>query len=508
MFPYNLLEMNKFLITIGVASVLAFSSCKSDYLETSPTDKVDTDVVFESVENANTALSGIYRFMFQRTDITTVNAQNKPGVGGIMLAMDFMGEDLGINNLTWFTSTGEGTWVGHRSDNNAITLYVYRTFYKIIGNANLILSRIDAVSGSEEEKNRIKSEALTLRAYAYSYLVQLYAKRYDATAKPNAQPGIPLVLAYKDTSKPRASVEAVYEAIIADLDAAMALNISKRTNKSQASVDVAKALRARIALTMQDYPNAIKYAKEFIEAGKFPLMNQEAYQKGFNDATVMPEVIWAMMPTADQGDTFGSWFAQIAYDANSSFQRANPKFINSALYATISATDVRKKMWEPKATAETFPLPTSSFARVNYMSRKFAVKAEGGTLGDVTLIRTSELYLILAEAYASSGEDALAKATLLELNKMRDDNAVLSSNAAADLLHEIIDNRRVELWGEGFRFLDLKRLNQALNRKAVPNYVSGSVNDWMEVPAGDDAWQYMIPRKEMEANPNIGSQNP
>lgn len=498
--------MNKIYLTSGLIALLAFSSCKKDYLNTAPTDKVDMSKVFTTTENANTALSGIYRYMFERTTEVSSNQQNKPGVGGILLSMDFMGEDLGISSSNWFTSS-EGSWIGHRTDNNIVTLYVYRTFYKIIGNANFIIDNIDNAEGTEAEKMRIKAEALTLRAYAYSFLVQLYAKRYDANAKPNSQLGIPLLLKSSDSAKPRETVENVYAAIIHDLDEVIKLNVEVRGNKSQANVDVAIGLRARIALTMQDYANAIKYANMLISSGKYPLMDQATYQKGFNDATIMSEEIWASMPTADQGDTFGSYFAQIAYNANTSFMRANPKRINSTLYDKISATDVRKKMWEPTPTVDNFPLPASTFARQNYMSRKFAVKAAGGTLGDVPLLRSSEMYLILAEAYAKSNQEQLAQDALYDFAKVRDLSATKSNQTGQSLIDEILIHRRVELWGEGFRFLDLKRLNLALNRNEVPNYVSGSVNNLMEVPAGDDRWQYLIPRTEMESNPNIGEQN-
>ncbi|MGA9651671.1 MAG: RagB/SusD family nutrient uptake outer membrane protein, partial [Pedobacter sp.] len=66
----------------------------------------------------------------------------------------------------------------------------------------------------------------------------------------------------------------------------------------------------------------------------------------------------------------------------------------------------------------------------------------------------------------------------------------------------------VELWGEGFRYLDLKRLNLGLDRTAVPNYVATSVNNVMIIPAGDPRFLFLIPRDEINANPNIGAQNP
>lgn len=495
--------MKKRNLTIyGTALLLLLSGCSKDYLETTPTDKVSQEVVFSSIANANTALNGIYRFMFERTNVVDWNVQNKPGVGGIMLGLDFMGEDLGISAANWYTSTGEGNWVGGRTDNHKLTEYYYRTFYKIIGDANGILDQVDGLTGSDEDKNKLKAQALTLRAYAYSNLVQLYGKRYDKNTD-NSQLGVPLVLKFSDNALPRATVKEVYDAIIKDLDDVFALNIASRSNKSQINVQVAWGIRARVALTMQDYANAITYAKKVVDAKAFPLMSKDDYAKGFNDAT-LSEFMWASMPSTDQMDAFGSYFAQIAYNANTSFMRANPKRINSALYNKISATDVRKKMWEPAPTAANFPLPLASFVREPYMSRKFSVKAAGGALGDVPLMRSSEMYLILAEAYASSNQTALAQDILFEYAKVRDAEAVKSTNTGNALLEEIWVHRRTELWGEGFRFYDLKRLNKGLDRTVVPNYVQSSVGlSAMEIPAGDNRWQFLIPLAEINANKEV-----
>lgn len=487
------------LTILGTALLLLFSGCKKDYLETSPTDKVSKEEIFSSIANANTALNGIYRFMFERTQVVSWNVQNKPGVGGIMLGLDFMGEDLGISDANWFTSTGEGNWQGGRNDNHAVTEYYYRTFYKIIGDANFILGNVDPIPGTDLEKNTLKAQALTLRAYAYSNLVQLYAKRFDAKTA-NDQLGVPLVLNFEDGALPRSTVKEVYDAIIKDLEDAIALDITSRANKSQVNLHVAYGIRARVALTMQDYPNAIKYAKLIIDSGAFPLMNAENYQKGFNDATTLSEFIWASMPTQDQMDAFGSYFAQIAYNANTSFMRANPKRINSALYNLIPASDVRKKMWEPEPTAANFPLPLASFSRQPYMSRKFSIKTPGGALGDVPLMRSAEMHLILAEAYAGAGQTANAQDALYTFTKVRDPEAVKSTKTGTALLEEIWINRRTELWGEGFRFYDLKRLNQPLDRTKAPNFVSSSVNSLMEVKAGAPEWQFLFPLAEINAN--------
>lgn len=498
-----------FYSALVVVSFFTILGCKKDYLETKPTDRVDNAAIFTTTANASVALNGIYRYMFERTTTTTSNVQGKPGVTGILLGIDHMGEDLHQANATWFTSTGEGNYLAARTDNAGSNVYYYRTFFRMIGNTNYIIANIDQAEGTEAEKNRIKAEALTLRAYSYYYLVQFYGTRYNAAAKPNDQLAVPMPLLPTDSRMPRVSVETVYAQIVKDLDDAIALNVTTVPNKTHINVWVSKGVRARVALTMQDYPNAIKYAKEVIASNAYPLMNQADYQTGFNNLA-LSEYMWGTNPTTEQGDTFGSYYAQIAYNANTTYQRGTPKRINSALYNLMGVNDVRRKMWEPAPTAANFPLPTSAFVRVPYMSRKFSVKAVGDpSLGDFPWMRSAEMHLILAEAYArSGGQDSDAQAALFDLVKVRDLTAVISTNTGQNLIDEIMVNRRVELWGEGFRYLDLKRLNLPLDRTVVPNYTATSVNNVMQIPAGDNRFLFLIPRAEMDANPNIGPQNP
>ena len=55
---------------------------------------------------------------------------------------------------------------------------------------------------------------------------------------------------------------------------------------------------------------------------------------------------------------------------------------------------------------------------------------------------------------------------------------------------------------EGFRFNDLKRLNLPLDRTGA-NHNAGVLANLLEVPAGDNRWQWQIPLDEVNANPLI-----
>ncbi|MGB8191701.1 MAG: RagB/SusD family nutrient uptake outer membrane protein [Chitinophagaceae bacterium] len=489
----------KKVLFILLAGTTLLTSCKKEFLNTGPTGSVDDAAIFTTTTNASNVLNGVYRYLYSR-----YSDQNQPGQGGMMLNMDFMGEDLHQAASTWYTSAGSGTggWVSQKNDGSLWVSYPFRLYYRCIGNANALIDQIDAATGPDADKKRLKAEALTMRAWSYSYLVQIFGKRYVPGAN-NTQPGVSMPLSATDVKLPRSSVEEVYTQINKDLDDAIALfaTASAAPNKSHLSLNAARALKARVALTKGDYVNAALFAKQVIDAGTYALMSSAQYQEGFNSIAI-PEWIWGAFIQDDQGDTFGSYHAQISWDGNTTYIRSRPKRISSTLYNMITATDVRKKMWEPAPTAANFPLPLTTYIREPYMSRKFKTRALP-TIGDVPYIRSAEMYLILAEAYArTGGKEIDAKNALLTLAKSRDASYTLSTNTGQALIDEILVQRRVEFWGEGFRFYDLKRLNLPLDRTTVPNFVSASVGGVMQVPAGDNRWTFAIPITELQANPN------
>lgn len=498
--------MKKILIVISFVTLLA--GCKKSYLDVSPTGSVDDAAIFTTTGNAANVINGVYRYLYSR-----YSAQNQPGHGGVMLMLDFMGEDLHQAVANWYSpGNGTGGWVNHRNASYLYVEYPFRLYYRCIGNANGIIDNIDKATGPDADKNRLKGEALTMRAWSYFNLVQIYAKRYDASAVPNSQLGLSLPLSANDTKLPRATVEEVYTQINKDLSDAIAAFGSASSppagpqQKSHLSIRAAYAIWARVALTMQNYVKAAEYAKKVIDLGGHSLMTNAAYQAGFNDLS-NSEWIWGAYVQDDQGDTFGSYFGQISWDGNTTYVRGTPKRINSALYSMISSTDVRKKMWEPSPDATNFPLPASNYSRSPYMSRKFKVR-NLPTIGDVPYIRLAEMYLIMAEAYAkTSGKEVEARQALFTIASNRDPNYVLSTNSGQALIDEILFHRRVELWGEGFRFFDLKRLNLPLDRTVVPNYVPASAGGTMQIPAGSNLWEFVIPIAEIQANPNT-TQNP
>jgi hypothetical protein len=119
-------------------------------------------------------------------------------------------------------------------------------------------------------------------------------------------------------------------------------------------------------------------------------------------------------------------------------------------------------------------------------------------------MRAPEMVLIEAEAYAHLGDGAKAASVLKELMAERQP----SWNKATVTVKDVELQRRIELWGEGFRFFDLKRMNEGIDRNYEgSNHLAGHL---LTVPAHDVLWTYQIPRREIQNNEHISQdeQNP
>jgi starch-binding outer membrane protein, SusD/RagB family len=200
---------------------------------------------------------------------------------------------------------------------------------------------------------------------------------------------------------------------------------------------------------------------------------------------------------------------------NSTSIRTNPRAINSALYnnTAFTATDVRKANFDVTGLHTALALP-SNYSKAPYTNQKFLAVSTADSRGDVVYMRAAEMYLIEAEALARmGGQDAAAVAALNTLRQKRETvpaNYVASTKTGQALIDEIMLNRRLELWGEGFRFTDLKRLDLPLDRNGANHSISLClVMDVVKPsdPTNGKLWQWLIPKDELNANKNM-VQNP
>ncbi|MEO8237153.1 MAG: RagB/SusD family nutrient uptake outer membrane protein [Flavobacterium sp.] len=473
-------------------SLLLLTSCSDDFLDQKPTEFVDYDGATATTDNLMTLLNGIHRSLYIRYDDT----QNMNGLGSLMQQVDIAGDDI-VFPVTngWFLASYN--WTGAANENSTDVRFPYRTYYRIIRNANTIINAVDAAVGTDADKKIVKGQALLYRAFSHYQLVQLFGKRYE-NGVTNSQLGVPVILTVDNEKYPRSTVEEVYTQINKDLDEANILLVGyTKPNNSHLNLKVAQGLKARVALTQGNWTVAADYANK-ARTG-LSLMTTTQYAAGFNDYT-NSEWMWGSHINEVQTDYFGNFGAYMSRNYNSTVIRSCPKAINSKLYNLIPATDVRSTIFSKTGAHPLLNLP-STFAKFPYTSQKFLAISTGDSRCDVPYMRVAEMYLIEAEAKARLGL-ADANTVLFGLVSKRNPAYVLSVNTGQALVDEILFQRRIELWGEGFRFYDLKRTNSPLDRSGA-NHDSAIVNGVINVPATDKRWQWLIPRAEINANPLI-----
>lgn len=543
--------MFKKIILLFVIAAVATTSCNDDFLETKPTDAIASGDALATADNMALIINGLHRLLYaqSQTILSGGTSQRAGNHYWVPLGDNLAGgviHSAPANNLSWQSDT---RWISHNQETSLTSKHLWYQRYHIIASANAIINKAAEGTIPEDAKfKEIVGQAYTYRAYAYLSLVQHYAKGY-LIGNPASDPGVPLLFSSEApfTSEPRSSVQAIYDQCKLDIDNAIssfegatARPTGNASDKSQLNIDVAYGLKARIALSMGEWRTAADAA---VMARKdYPLMDESDYYTGFN-TTLLPEVIWGSNVIGTETTFFRSYFYLMSNTFNGSQVRNNPKIMDKRLYAQIPDTDYRKGLFLKDApnsntsasngmggwANNTNPLYTTEAefdaeierlasvygwtSRHNthpYMHVKMKQKTPGGIdPDDIILMRSSEMYLIEAEAEAMLGNIDAAQNALKPLGEERDSAYdVTMYDTQEKLMEHIKFQRALELWGEGFLFLDKIRWDEGIDHAA--NGGSGASEGLYQAgfqqakPSTNNEWIFKIPQEEIDANPNLG----
>ncbi|WHT37910.1 MULTISPECIES: RagB/SusD family nutrient uptake outer membrane protein [Myroides] len=511
----------KYIKYLTLATVMAFASCSKDYLDTYPTDETSPTTVFKTTEMVEMAVNGLAKLM-----VTQHISQGFNGEGTIkMYYGEYAGNNFRVNLPGW------GPIINGAYFDNTTSIYDYypwHYYYMLITNANQIIDQVDAAEGNDAKKKQLKAQALGYRAYSYTMLAQLYGYRWDDSNN-GAQECLILRRSMNDPiSMPLSSLSEVYKAIYEDLDQAITLAQASGLDRKkffEMNQDVYHAIYARAALAKKDYPTAEKHAA--LAKANYRLMNEAEYKSGFSNPT--DEWIWGSYGASDEQLHFYAYHAYIAYNSSASAVRVYPKRISKELFDQIPDTDIRKGLFlDPKEYEGEYSLTTGEVekpetskmdkdTRAKYPELRsdalvaaymqFKIKANDMPgVGNINHFRSSEMYLIEAEAQYFQQNYAAAKATLTELNKTSGRDTAYDNSALTDaeLFKQIVNYRGLELWGEGFDWFDMKRWNLDIDRKEGGkggNYVSSLA---VKIPANiGHKWTWKTPAREVDYNSEL-----
>jgi len=478
----------KILVILFLASFII--SCKK-VLNVNPEYNLDGQQL-NSIQDYEFALTGAYTG-FRSTNYygATDAASNAFVCLPDMLSdnVNETGESLGNERVfsRWSYAEDEGqienTWIAG---------------YRIITRANIVENKIDQFASDDQGAvNRIKAQALAIRALAHFDLMRYFADNYDRNS---TTPGIPYITVFDYEQKPaRGTVKDDYDHIESDLKTAKTLMsnmdhaINSGSSRAYMDANTINAILARVYLYSNQLDSAIKYATLAINAK--PLASRTAFPDIWTDASTS-EVFWSCVFEAGQGTPGANVYFPTT---NRSQYRPNQTLVAS--YDAVN--DIRYSSYFKSINTGNPPNPSNPTRIV--LSKYLAKAAQLGKPDGVVnfkAFRTGEMYLIRAEANGRKG-GANEAAALADLNTLRAARingyvpVVLSGSALQDAVQ---DERRKELICEGHRFFDLKRTTRTVSRANCSSFCT--------LASTNRAWTWPIPQPEVDANPDILPQNP
>lgn len=338
--------------------------------------------------------------------------------------------------------------------------------YDAINNANNIITAIGIVNAADQD--RVKGEALFLRASMYFELVKLFAKPYSA-GNVATNKGLPLVLTPtkiidQSSYVARSSVQDTYTQIIADLTTAEAL--LPAFNNEYANKAVAAGMLSRVYLQMEKYPEARDAANRAINIAVGEGYDlTPTYAEAFNNTSNSSEDLFAMQVSSQDGTNSMHTYWSI------------PEFGGRDGDVTIGTSHL--SLYDPSDER----LAMFYIGAGDYRSGKWKFQYR-----NLPIMRLAELYLTRAEANFRAGTNV--GATPAEDISRTRQRAGLSAVGSVTLA-EILAERKLELAHEGHAVHDLKRLKQSADGFAY------NANE-MVLP---------IPQREVDASRGVITQN-
>lgn len=421
------------------------------------------------------------------------------------------------------------------------TDFFYLNYYQFIYSANEVIS----IASQSESGGVALGIAKAFRAMCYLDMARMYdplpAKAPDRPSYESeleAVKGLTVPIVREGTTleqlenNPRATREEMFNFILSDLtDAESLLADYQPASKTMPSQAVVYGLLARTYLWlggfeetyegfvtgMEAYKKAAEYARKAINASGCTIMTESQWldpKTGFN--TVNSSWMWAMIQTTDTVlNNLLSWAAHMSLEAVYGYGYGAQPGISVFSYERISDTDFRKKSYvtadRSYAAAQPYmSLTEEEFKTVApYASYKF--HTAGGeksnftiaNVVDIPMMRIEEMYLIEAEATAHYDE-ATARTLLTSFMAHRDPNYRIPA-ATTDLVEEIIFQKRIEFWGEGIIYYDMKRLNMSMhNADTGTNAPSGAI---ISTDGRAPWWNCVIPLGAVQQNIALTNMN-
>lgn len=463
-----------------------------------PTTVITEDEAKKSESSTEAFLMGIPTAM-NAVDANFVSSYHFPfGYGAMMYIRDLMTGDLTQTNSGYAYHFYYWARNMYQGDGYLFPQYINNFYFEFVLAANSLIGAVDETSATNEQLGFLGA-GLAFRALAYLDMARMYEYLpCDVTSNINTDGndvlGLTVPIVKENTTQeeaqnnPRATHEQMFNFIEGDLNKAEQY-ISNLTNtQSHTLPDLAcvYGLKARLYMWNEDYAKAEEYARKAINAASVSPMNETDctnYTTGFNDIS---KWMWGAQLTSEDSQVqtgIANWVSWLSNQTEFGYTGVNASnmpfnLIDRNMYERISDNDFRKLEFKapdgsPLADKVTY-IPSIKEKCDEYMPAYAAVKfrpnagnatdSQTGSASAIPYMRVEEMYFIEAEAAAH--QDVQRGLNLLNtfMKTYRNPSYNCSIDNQANLIDEIVFQKRVELWGEGQTFFDIKRLNMSVTR--------------------------------------------
>lgn len=421
--------------------------------------------------------------------------------------------------------------------------YYLGPVYKITNAIKAMQYLTDDDVKEDKKMKGYQAQALTMKAIGYTLLMERYTDLQDVTSE--TKQGWPIYndYAYNPATEPK-SVAETWATIKEYFDKAVKSfhessigtkgYLSGHTSDVVYSINcaVAQYYRCRAAMDRKDwatvidgatellsyYPNFIKasdYGMDQSKLASVAARNDNGWCGKEYNAEENAFYNWEKNPEGIFGSARGSSNMFWTNGGFNALKRGPSGYyqVDADIYNALSDNDCRKACiladdFEnyPIYSYENNDSTWFSYTMPKYTSLKWAASSSIGhngemhdnkyTVSDNIYLRTSAVWLMLAEAYAQSGQDAMAKQTLnklLEARTIEGRPTMTCDNTMAGMstMDMVKLQWRIEMWGEGdWAFYNQKRWGTQHKRGA---------NHWSKTQISHFTWE--IPQKERIGNP-------
>ncbi len=522
---------------------IAFTSC-DDLLTEEPRSFYSSNNFFETVDQANMAVIGVYDPMSAKQ----LYGQQTSCIFGL---------DTDIAQVRGAGDDGSRRTIGHYLSHPMVKWLEqsWEKYYQAIDRANYAIVNIQKMdqftNGTEDEKARLNTylgEVKFLRAFYYFDLVRYWG---DVPMK------ITPTEAGEDLNLPRTDRELIYDQIIADLESAISLlpwasetAVSERVTQGAARGYLVRVLMGRAGYslrlngTMERPGNYEEYLKRaaleadiIIKSGEHAL--NDSYEQVFRNygeyvidpkESIFEVAFFGIGDNAENGG-FISTYIGPKTDAKSSYGRANA-FVNAMwpFYDSYEDGDLRKEIavapYEIKKD-DTRKYYTSDKDKQKIFPGKWRREWNAGDpryINDTdvnwVMLRYSDILLLYAEAINELRDNLPAG---LSMSDAFEAVKLVRERAGLDALREglaqdefraaIMQERAWELCFEGWRKWDLIRWNKLGEKLQEAGEAAKEVYSSYVYPASENFQTgkhelFPIPQRDMDINNALTEQNP